>query len=155
VVTATNLGLRSSDLEPTQRRRTACGQDLVVVVGVKGGGEKFSDGEILKTTTVGPLQYDDYYTVLSRAPVRSNMDAQFSITSLKTPMESIDDLTSTNGRARINERANIRPLLTPRAIARGACGHSPYYRNTTERQLDNPVRFSLSPLNGVVPLERA
>jgi len=36
VVTATNLGLRSSDPEPTQRRRTACGQDLVVVVGVKG-----------------------------------------------------------------------------------------------------------------------
>jgi len=55
VVTATNLGLWSSDPEPTQRRRTACGQDLVVVIGVKGGGEKFSDGEILKTTTVGPL----------------------------------------------------------------------------------------------------
>ena len=61
--------------EPTQRRRTACGQDLVVVVGVEGGGEKFSDGKILKTTTVGSLQYDDYYAVLlSRAPVRSNMD---------------------------------------------------------------------------------
>jgi alpha-D-ribose 1-methylphosphonate 5-triphosphate synthase subunit PhnG len=29
---------------------------LVVVVGVEGGGEKFSDGEILKTTTVGSLQ---------------------------------------------------------------------------------------------------
>jgi hypothetical protein len=28
----------------------------VVVVGVEGGGEKFSDGEILKTTTVGSLQ---------------------------------------------------------------------------------------------------
>jgi len=27
----------------------------VVVVGVKGGGKKFSDGEILKTTTVGSL----------------------------------------------------------------------------------------------------
>jgi len=27
----------------------------VVVVGVKGGSEKFSDGEILKTTTVGSL----------------------------------------------------------------------------------------------------
>jgi hypothetical protein len=53
----------------------------VVVVGVEGGGEKFSDGEILKTTTVGSLQYDDYYTVLSRAPVRSNMDVQFSIAS--------------------------------------------------------------------------
>ena len=47
--------LRSSDPEPTQRRRIACGQDLVVVVGVEGGGEKFSDGEILKNTTVGSL----------------------------------------------------------------------------------------------------
>ena len=44
--------LRSSDLEPTQRRRIACGQDLVVVVGVKGGGKNFLDSEILKTTTV-------------------------------------------------------------------------------------------------------
>jgi hypothetical protein len=52
-----------------QRRRTACGQDLVVVIGVEGGGEKFSDGEILKTTTVSPLQYNDYYAGLSRAPV--------------------------------------------------------------------------------------
>ena len=43
-------------------------------MGVEGGGEKFLDGEILKTTTVSPLQYDDYYTVLSRAPVRSNID---------------------------------------------------------------------------------
>jgi hypothetical protein len=48
-------GLRSLDPEPTQRRRIACGQDLVVVVGVEGGGKKFSDGEILKTTTIGPL----------------------------------------------------------------------------------------------------
>ena len=48
-------GLRSLDPEPTQRRRTACGQDLVVVMGVEGGGKKFSDGEILKTTTVGSL----------------------------------------------------------------------------------------------------
>jgi len=68
-------------------------------VGVKGGGEKFSDGEISKTTTIGPLQYDDYYTVLSRAPIRSNIDEQFSITSLKTPMESINDLISTNRQA--------------------------------------------------------
>jgi len=60
-VTATNLGLRSSDPEPTQRRCIACGQDLVAVMGVKGGGKKISDSKILKTTTVGPLQYDDYY----------------------------------------------------------------------------------------------
>ena len=53
-----------------------------MVVGVEGGGEKFSDGEIFKTTTVGSLQYDDYYAVLlSRAPVRSNVDTQHSITS--------------------------------------------------------------------------
>ena len=68
-------------------------------MGVKGGGENFLDSEILKTTTVGPLQYDNYYTVLlSRAPIQSNIDAQFLITSLKkTPIESIDDLTLTNG----------------------------------------------------------
>jgi hypothetical protein len=54
----------------------------VVVVGVKGGGKKISDGEILKTTTVGPLQYDDYYAVLlSRAPVQSNIDIQHLIVS--------------------------------------------------------------------------
>ena len=68
-----------------------------MVVGVKGGGEKFSDGEILKTTTVGPQQYDDYYAVLlSRAPVRSNMDIRYSITSPKPLIKSIDDLISTN-----------------------------------------------------------
>jgi hypothetical protein len=55
----------------------------VVVVGVKGGGKGFSDGEILKTTTVGPLQYDNYYTVLlSRAPIQSSMDTQYLIISL-------------------------------------------------------------------------
>ena len=41
MVTATNLVFEDLDLEPTQRRRTAYGQDLVVVVGVKGGGEIF------------------------------------------------------------------------------------------------------------------
>src|SRR6266700_3210706 len=74
-------GLQSSDLEPTQRRRTACGQDLVVVVSVMGGGEKFSDGEISKTTTIGPLQFSHYTILLPKAPVRSNMDTQHSITS--------------------------------------------------------------------------
>jgi len=68
----------------------------VVVVGVKGGGKRFSDGEILKTTTVGPLQYDNYYAILSRAPIQSNIDKQFSIISLKTPIESINDLILTN-----------------------------------------------------------
>ena len=51
-------------------------------MGVEGGGKKISDGEILKTTTVGPLQYDDYYAILlSRAPVQSNIDARYLITS--------------------------------------------------------------------------
>ena len=30
-----------------------------------------------------------------------------------------------NDREQTNEQVNIRPLLTPRAIARKACGHSP------------------------------
>ena len=46
-----------------------------------GGGEKFSDGEISKTTTVGPLQFSHYAVLLSKAPVRFNMDAQYLITS--------------------------------------------------------------------------
>ena len=52
-----------------------------MVIGVKGGSEKFLDSEILKTTTVGSLQYDNYYILLSRAPIQSNMDAQYSILS--------------------------------------------------------------------------
>ena len=93
----------------------------------------FSDGEILKTTTVGSLQYDDYHAVLSRAPVRSNMDARYSITSPDPQLKaSTTSHRRTSERERTNERANIRPLLTPRAIARGACGHSPYCRNTTK-----------------------
>jgi hypothetical protein len=64
-----------------------------VVMGVKGGGEKFSDGEILKTTTIGPLQYDDYYAVLlSRVPVRSNMDVQYSITSPDPQLKALTTL---------------------------------------------------------------
>ena len=57
----------------------------------------------------------------------------------------------------VNEHEQIYgPLLTPRAIARGACGYSLYCRNTTEAIAGyNPVWFSLSPLDGVVPLERA
>jgi hypothetical protein len=45
-----------------------------VVIGVKGGSEKFLDSKILKTTTVSSLQYDDYAVLLSRAPVRSNIN---------------------------------------------------------------------------------
>ncbi|OCK94355.1 uncharacterized protein K441DRAFT_660194, partial [Cenococcum geophilum 1.58] len=62
------------------------------------------------------------------------------------PIESINDLTLTDERAceRTNKRANIRPLLTPKAVARGAYGHSP---------LDYDPRFSLSPFNGVVTLK--
>jgi hypothetical protein len=56
------LSLWSLDLELTQRRHTAYRQDLIVVVDIKGGSEFFLDSEILKSTTVGPLQYNDYYS---------------------------------------------------------------------------------------------
>jgi hypothetical protein len=75
-----------------------------VVVGVKGGGEKLLDGEILKTTTVGPLQYDDYRC----SPIQGTCTIQHGCTVFdnipRPPVESIDDLTSTNERT--NERTN-------------------------------------------------
>jgi hypothetical protein len=51
-----------------------------VVVSVMGGGKKFSDSEISKTTTVGPLQFD-YAILLPKAPIRSNIDIQHLIIS--------------------------------------------------------------------------
>src|SRR6266704_5597910 len=45
----------------------------------------------------------------------------------RPPIESINDLILTNKPTRTNARANIWPLLTPRAIARRACGHSPFF----------------------------
>ena len=45
VVMATNLGLRSSDLELTQRRRTAVRQDLVVVMSVGAVVKSFHMGQ--------------------------------------------------------------------------------------------------------------
>jgi hypothetical protein len=47
---------------------------VVVVRSVIGGSKKNSDGEILKTTTVGPLQFSYYTVLLPKVPVRSNMN---------------------------------------------------------------------------------
>ena len=67
-------------------------------------------------------------------------------------IESINDLTSTDKqREQTSKQANIRPLLTPRAIARGACGHSPPYCHT-DQQLDHKTWVSSSPLDKVVTL---
>jgi hypothetical protein len=38
------------------------------------GGKKISDGEISKTTTIGPLQFSYYAILLSKAPIQSNID---------------------------------------------------------------------------------
>ena len=43
-------------------------------MGVKGGGENFLDGKILKNTTVGSLYTTTITVFLSRVPIRSNMD---------------------------------------------------------------------------------
>ena len=48
---------------------------------VMGSSEKFSDGEILKTTTVGPLQFSYYTALLLKAPVQSDVDIQYLIIS--------------------------------------------------------------------------
>jgi hypothetical protein len=52
----------------------------------------------------------------------------------------------------VNEQqANIQPLLTPRAIARGVCSYLPPYCRTNW-QPDHKIWFSSSPFNGVVTL---
>ena len=51
-----------------------------MVVSIIGGSKKFLDSEILKTTTVGPLQFS-HTILLPKAPVQSSMDAQHSIVS--------------------------------------------------------------------------
>ena len=52
----------------------------MVVVSVIGGSKFFLDGEISKATTVGPLQFN-YAALLPKAPIQSNMDAQYLIAS--------------------------------------------------------------------------
>jgi len=100
---------------------------VVVVVSVGAVVKSFQMVRSRKPPLLVPL-YDNslllQYSI--RAPIRSNMDAWHSISS---PYPQWKALTTshrrTGGRLSANKRANIRPLLTPRAIARGACGHSP------------------------------
>src|SRR6266702_3882495 len=94
-----------------------------------GGGEKFSHGMVrsrkppllvpLTITAITTLfSYQGTCTIQHRCTAFNNIP--------RPPIKSIDDLTSTDKqREQTNKQANIRPLLTPRAIARGACGHSP------------------------------
>ena len=68
-----------------------------------GGGENFSDGEISKTTTVGPLQFS-YYTVLLFQPCVVLTDT-YGIQRPPTPdRKHRRPLTSTNKRMRTNEQ---------------------------------------------------
>ena len=124
VVTATNLSFRlKANVETSHSVR----YDLVVVVmSIMGGSKKFSHGMVRSrkpplralTITATLFSYQGTYTIQHRC---------MALDSIPRPLiESIDDLLSTNELLRTDgQRANIRPLLTPRAIARGACGHSP------------------------------
>jgi len=74
-----------------------------VVVSVVGGGENFSDGEISKTTTIGPLQFS-YYTVLLFQPCVILADI-YGIQRPPTPdRKHRRPLTLTNKRMRTNEQ---------------------------------------------------
>jgi len=130
---------------------------LVVVVCVVGRSERFSHGMVRSRK---PLQMVPLHNTATTVLLLSTCTIQHGCVAFdsipRPPTESIDDLSHRRTDERERTRANIRPLLTPRAIARGACGHSPYCRNITEAIAGyNPVWFSLSPLDGVVPLERA
>src|SRR6266568_3497042 len=108
---------------------------------------------ILSQTTV-PLHDNGYYYCSPiKAPVRSGMDARHLITSPNPNGKHRRPLTLMNERTQTNKRTSkLRPLLTPSAIARGACGHSPFYCRNTAWQPDHNPWFSLSPLDGVVTL---
>ena len=79
-----------------------------MVVGVEGGGEKFSDGEILKNTTVGPLHTTT--TTLFYSPIQGTYTIQHGYTVFDSipqpPVESINDLILTNKQTRINKRTS-------------------------------------------------
>ena len=67
-MTATNLGLLRANIETSYSVR------------IGPGGEKFSDGEILKTTTMA--LYNLATTApLPKVPVQSDVDIRHSITS--------------------------------------------------------------------------
>ena len=66
-----------------------------MVVSVMGGGEKVSDGEISKTTTVGPLQFSYYTTLLPKVPVRSNMNIRHLIISPNCYEPSVVNILAT------------------------------------------------------------
>ncbi len=132
VVTATNLGLRSSDSEPTQRRRTACNRTWWWWL--------WALWAVVKSFHMGWWDLENHHrwypftiTATTLFSYQGTCAIQHGWTAFnnipRPPTESIDDLSHrrTNECRRTNERANIRPLLTPRAIARGACGHSPFF----------------------------
>ena len=65
-VTATNLGLLRANAETSHSVRIGPSSAWLYVV---GGGKKISDGEISKTTIVGPLQFSYYTALLPKTPV--------------------------------------------------------------------------------------
>ena len=154
MVTATNLVF---EVQIQSQRRDVAQRvlvGLVVVVCVVGRSEKFSYGMVRSRK---PLQTVPLHNTAITVPLLSTCTIQHRYTAFdsipRPPIESIDNLTSTNEQLRASneQRVNIRPLLTPRAIARGACGHSPPYCRTNW-QPDHKIWFSSSPLNGVVTL---
>ena len=69
-VTATNLGLFRANIKTSHSVQIGPSCRWLYIV---GGSAKFSDNKILKTTTVGPLQFS-YYTALLPKPMKSIND---------------------------------------------------------------------------------
>src|SRR5438105_8606796 len=117
-VTATNLGLLRANAETSHSVRIGPGggwlRALWAVVKIFQMVRSRKPPLLAlynSATTLLPTQ--GTYTIQHGCAVFSNIP--------RPPVESIDDLS--HQRTSKCERANIRPLLTPRAIARGACGH--------------------------------
>jgi hypothetical protein len=99
---------------------------LVVVVCVVGCSEKFSHGMVRSRK---PLLMVPLYNTATTVSLLSTCVIQHGyivFDNIPWPlMESIDSLMLTNERVWMNGWVNIRPLLTPGAIACRACGHLP------------------------------
>jgi hypothetical protein len=126
VVTATNLVF---EVQIQSQRRDVAQRAIGPGGGCErwGGGERFSHGMVRsrKPPPLVPLHDNSYCAVLYQGTCTIQHGCTAFDSIPRPPIESIDDLSHRRTSERTDERANIRPLLTPRAIARGACGHSP------------------------------
>ena len=127
----------------------------MVVVYVVGRSKKFSHGMVRSRK---PLLMVPLHNTATTVPLLSTYTIQHGCIAFNSiprpPIESIDDLTSTNERLQTNERTSkyTAPLNPQGDRPRSMRSLSIIYRVFSS--LDCDPRFSLSPFDGVVTLRK-